>query len=118
MSIMEIRNAPAHIIKITHPAVNKIAELLAKENDNQLALRIAVKPGGCSGMSYEIYFDAETNPDDHQISLGTIKVRIDPTSANHLAGATLNYKDGLQDAGFSIDNPNAQSSCGCGASFS
>ena len=95
------------------------AELIAQEGDDQLALRVAVKAGGCSGMSYEIFFetDTDTEPEDHEVVFGTVKVRVDPASAPHLAGATLDYKDGLKDAGFHIENPNAQRSCGCGQSF-
>jgi len=84
---------------------------------DQLALRVAVKAGGCSGMSYEIFFDTDTDPEDHEAVFGTVKVRVDPASAPHIAGATLDYKDGLKDAGFHIENPNAQRSCGCGQSF-
>jgi len=122
MSTIEITNAPvikptAPVINLTDPAVVKVAELLAQEGDDQLALRVSVKPGGCSGMSYEIFFDTATEPDDYEVVFGTVKVRVDSASAPHLAGATLNYKDGLQGAGFNIENPNAKSSCGCGSSF-
>jgi iron-sulfur cluster assembly accessory protein len=75
-------------------------------------------PGGCSGFSYEMFFDTETSSDDHVTVAGSVIVQVDSASAPHLVGATLNYSDGLQGAGFSIDNPNAQRSCGCGQSFS
>ena len=106
------------VITLTDNAAAKVTELIAREGDDQLALRVAVKAGGCSGMSYEMFFDAEADPEDHEVVFGTVKVRVDPASAPHLAGATLEYKDGLTDAGFHIENPNAQRSCGCGQSFS
>ena len=116
MSTTEITTTP--VITLTDKATAKVAELLAQEGDDQMALRVAVKAGGCSGLSYEIFFDAETGPDDHLAMFGTVKVRVDAASAAHIAGATLEYNDGLQGAGFHIENPNAQRSCGCGSSFS
>ena len=115
MSTIEITTRP--IINLTENAVAKVAELLAREGDDQLALRIAVKAGGCSGFSYEIFFDADTDAEDHEAVFGTVKVRVDPASARHIAGATLEYRDGLQGDGFHIENPNAERSCGCGQSF-
>ena len=115
MSTIEVIAAP--VINLTDRAAAKVAELLAQEGDDQLALRVAVKAGGCSGMSYEIFFDTDTDPEDHEVVFGTVKVRVDPVSAPHLAGATLDYNDGLKDAGFKIENPNAQRACGCGQSF-
>ncbi|MCL4135526.1 UNVERIFIED_CONTAM: hypothetical protein GTU68_048620 [Idotea baltica] len=106
------------LLILTETATTKVAQLLAEESEEGLGLRVAVRPGGCSGFSYEMFFDTETTSDDHVITSGPVTVRVDAASAPHLVGATLNYKDGLQDAGFSIDNPNAQSSCGCGQSFS
>ena len=86
--------------------------------DRGLALRVAVRPGGCSGFSYEMYFDTERAADDLEEAFGEVRVVVDPSSAQLLEGATLDYKDGLNEAGFSIDNPNAQRTCGCGQSFS
>ncbi len=106
------------VITLTDDATAKVAQLLAEEADDQLALRVAVRAGGCSGFSYEMYFDSDTNSDDHVATFGTVTVTVDPASAEHLTGATLNYSDGIQGAGFTVDNPNAQSSCGCGQSFS
>ena len=105
-------------IALSDEAIAKVATLLAEENEPDLGLRVAVRPGGCSGFSYEMFFDTEVAPDDQVVTFGAVIVRIDAASAPHLVGATLNYSDGLQDAGFSIDNPNAQRSCGCGQSFS
>ena len=86
--------------------------------NDDLALRVAVRPGGCSGYSYEMFFDSEIVDDDIVRSYGDVKVVIDPESAGLMAGATLDYRDGLQDAGFHITNPNATRTCGCGSSFS
>jgi iron-sulfur cluster assembly accessory protein len=105
------------LIALSGDAVAHVAELLAEEADPDLGLRVAVRAGGCSGFSYEMFFDSEESPDDHVADFGPITIRVDAASAPHLTGATLNYSDGLQGAGFSIDNPNAQQSCGCGKSF-
>ena len=81
-------------------------------------LRVFVQGGGCSGFSYEMFFDTDIDAEDVLSTFGEVKVVVDPSSAQLLTGATLDYKDGLQGAGFSIDNPNAQRTRGCGNSFS
>lgn len=106
------------MITLTEQAVSKVDELITAEGDEGLALRVAVRPGGCSGFSYEMFFDTDRAADDLVKSFGRVEVVVDPSSAQLLEGATLDYKDGLQDAGFAIDNPNAQRTCGCGQSFS
>ena len=106
------------MITLTQDATVKVGELLANENESDLALRVAVRPGGCSGVSYEMYFDTEKANDDVETTYGDVRGVVDPSSAQLLTGATLDYKDGLNEAGFSIDNPNAQRTCGCGQSFS
>lgn len=106
------------VITVTDSAASKVAELITAEGDDSLALRVAVRPGGCSGFSYEMFFDSDIADDDVTSETGGVKVVVDPSSAQLLTGATLDYKDGLQQAGFSIDNPNAQRTCGCGSSFS
>lgn len=106
------------MITLTESAASKVAELLEAEGEPGLALRVAVRPGGCSGFSYEMFFDSDISPDDVTAEYGGVKVVVDPSSAPLLQGATLDYKDGLQQAGFSINNPNAQRTCGCGQSFS
>lgn len=106
------------IFRLTDSAVGKVKSLLAEEGQPGLFLRVAVRPGGCSGFSYEMYFDAEQAADDEMVDWDGVKVAIDPASAPLLRGAELDYKDGLQGAGFAINNPNAQRSCGCGQSFS
>jgi iron-sulfur cluster assembly accessory protein len=104
-------------IALTDVATTKVAELLAQEGE-ALALRVAVKPGGCSGYSYEMFFDSEVADDDVVRMYDEVKVVVDPASAELLTGATLDYSDGLQGAGFHITNPNATRTCGCGSSFS
>jgi iron-sulfur cluster assembly accessory protein len=106
------------VITLTDNAASKVAELISAEGDEGLALRVAVRPGGCSGFSYEMFFDSEIASDDVTAEKEGVRVVVDPSSAQLLSGATLDYKDGLQQAGFSIDNPNAQRTCGCGSSFS
>lgn len=106
------------MITLTDQASDKVSELINAENEEGLALRVAVRPGGCSGFSYEMYFDTDIVEGDATATFGEVQVVVDPSSAMLLDGATLDYSDGLQSAGFSIDNPNAQRSCGCGQSFS
>ncbi|MGC8511894.1 MAG: iron-sulfur cluster insertion protein ErpA [Acidimicrobiales bacterium] len=105
-------------ITLTDPAVAKVAELIEAEGNPELALRVAVRPGGCSGFSYEMFFDSDVAPDDVSYGYGSVRVVVDPASADLLVGATLDFKDGLTGAGFSINNPNATRTCGCGNSFS
>ena len=106
------------MITLTDNASLKVKELIAQEGQDGLMLRVAVRPGGCSGFSYEMFFDADIASDDTAHEFGAVRVVVDPASAQLLTGATLDYKDGLQGAGFAIDNPNAQKTCGCGQSFS
>ena len=106
------------MITLTDNAAGKVKELITAEGDDALALRVAVRPGGCSGFSYEMFFDTDVAADDQTADYDGVKVVVDASSVMLLEGATLDYKDGLQDAGFAIDNPNAQRTCGCGQSFS
>ena len=105
-------------VNLTDAATAKVAQLLAEEDVDGLALRVAVRPGGCSGFSYEMFFDADVAEDDVVREFGTVKVVVDPGSADLLKGSTLDYSDGLQGAGFHVTNPNATRTCGCGSSFS
>jgi iron-sulfur cluster assembly accessory protein len=105
-------------VTLTDSAVTKIGALLAEEGNDSLALRVSVKPGGCSGYSYEMYFDSDFADDDVVREFGAVKVVVDPETAAMIKGATLDYQDGLQGAGFHISNPNATRTCGCGSSFS
>lgn len=106
------------MIALTDKAASKVSELITAEGDQSLALRVAVRPGGCSGFSYDMFFDTEIADDDLKVEQGGVRVVVDPSSAMLLEGATLDYADGLTQAGFSINNPNAQRTCGCGQSFS
>ena len=106
------------MITLTDTAAVKVRDLIEAEGEENLALRVAVRPGGCSGFSYEMFFDSEVVDDDVTLDYEGVKVVVDPSSAQLLEGATLDYKDGLNQAGFSINNPNAQRTCGCGQSFS
>ncbi|MHB1598642.1 MAG: iron-sulfur cluster insertion protein ErpA [Acidimicrobiales bacterium] len=122
---MSIATSPVQIgrrpgpVTLTDAATRKVSELLADEaGSDGLALRVAVRPGGCSGYSYDMFFDAEIAEDDVVRMFAGVKVAVDPESAELLKGATLDYRDGLQGAGFHITNPNATKTCGCGSSFS
>lgn len=106
------------MLTLTDTASIKVKELIKAEGDESLALRVAVRPGGCSGYSYEMYFDKDFTPDDTVADEDGVRVVVDAASAPLLKGASLDYKDGLQGAGFAINNPNATRSCGCGQSFS
>lgn len=109
------------MITLTDSAAAKVKELLKAEEAEELALRVAVRPGGCSGYSYEMFFEPDIAVDDQQAQFGpdgSVKVVVDPQSAQLLTGATLDYKDGLDASGFAITNPNASRTCGCGQSFS
>ncbi len=114
---MSIGRRPSPVT-LSDTAAVKVAELLAQEGNPDLALRVAVRAGGCSGYSYEMFFDSEIADDDVLRSFGEVKIVVDPESAELLKGSTLDYKDGLQDAGVHISNPNATRTCGCGSSFS
>ena len=110
------------MITLTDAATRKVKELLEAEGATDLALRVAVRPGGCSGFSYEMFFDGDIAADDQKAQFvaadASVQVVVDPQSAQLLEGATLDYKDGLNQAGFAITNPNATRTCGCGNSFS
>jgi iron-sulfur cluster assembly protein/iron-sulfur cluster insertion protein len=103
---------------LTDAAAAKIKSLLEAEDTSDLSLRVAVRPGGCSGFSYEMFFDADVADDDVKTNQGGVQVVVDPASMEHLGGAELDYRDGLQGSGFHISNPNASRTCGCGQSFS
>jgi iron-sulfur cluster assembly accessory protein len=109
------------VIALTDTAAAKVKQLLESEDAADLALRVAVRPGGCSGYSYEMFFEPYITAEDELGTFGDdglVKVVVDPASAQLLVGATLDYKDGLDQSGFAITNPNATRSCGCGQSFS
>ena len=109
---------PKGVIILTDAAAAKVKGILEEEAQPDLALRVAVRPGGCSGFSYEMFFDSEIASDDLSTEYDGVKVVVDPASAAHLEGATLDYKEGLMNSGFAINNPNTSRTCGCGQSFS
>src|SRR6202051_2149368 len=98
VSSVSINRRPS-VITLTDGAVAKVTDLLAQEGNDALALRVAVRPGGCSGYSYEMFFDSELSEDDVVTTQGSVKVVVDPASAELLKGANLEYTDGLQGAG-------------------
>lgn len=118
MQLLTIKSsAPQRPILLTDSAVAKVKALLSSEEDDDLGLRVAVRPGGCSGFSYEMFFDSDVEEEDIVIDFDGLRVLVDPQSAKRITGATLDYREGLMEAGFSIDNPNVTRSCGCGNSF-
>ena len=106
------------MIEITKSAQDKIQDLLLEENKPNVNLRTFVQGGGCSGFQYGFTFDEEQNEDDFEFPVGTFKVLVDAMSMQYLQGATIDYKEDLMGASFAIRNPNAQTTCGCGSSFS
>ena len=104
------------MVTITNIAAGKIQEL-AKEEENALGLRVYVKGGGCSGYQYGMAFESKLSDDDTVIEKDNIKVILDSQSAPLLSGAEIDYVDSLQGSGFSVKNPNAKKTCGCGSSF-
>jgi iron-sulfur cluster insertion protein len=106
------------MIEISPSAKIKIQDLLSEENNPNLKLRTFVQGGGCSGFSYGFTFDDIQNDDDFEIDCGAWKILIDAMSMQYLSGAVIDYTESLNGSQFSIKNPNAQSTCGCGSSFS
>ncbi len=103
---------------LTDSAAAKVKELMSKEeNAEEIALRIAVQPGGCSGMRYALFFDDRQLEGDKSVDVSGVPVRVDKKSAPYLRGTKIDWVDSLQGAGFAIDNPNAQNTCACGDSF-
>jgi len=112
-----ITDAPATGIVLTQVAATKVAALLAQEGRDDLKLRVAVQPGGCSGLRYQLYFDDRALDGDTITEFGGVKVVTDKMSTPYLTGASIDFVDTIEKQGFTIDNPNAQGSCACGDSF-
>lgn len=110
--------AAAHEVRLTPTAQEKVASLLAQEGRDDLRLRIAVQPGGCSGLIYQLYFDERLLPSDAVQRFGDVEVVVDEMSVPYLDGASIDFEDTIQKQGFTIDNPVAAGSCACGDSFS
>lgn len=106
------------MIELNPSAVTKLKELIAEENNPALKLRVFVQGGGCSGMQYGFSFDEESHDDDFSMEFDGVSLLVDSMSAQYLQNAKINYKEDNMGASFSIDNPQAVTSCGCGSSFS
>jgi iron-sulfur cluster insertion protein len=106
------------MITITDNAIAKIQEIISEESNPALKLRVFVQGGGCSGMQYGFTLDEIANDDDWTLDVNGVNILVDSMSGGYLQGAEIDYKDDLMGASFSIKNPNAQTTCGCGSSFS
>lgn len=107
------------MITLSEKAVNEVKRLISEQNlSEETGLRMGVRGGGCSGLSYNLNFDTEQKETDRVFDCSGVKIVIDSKSFLYLAGTTLDYTDGLNGSGFTFDNPNATQSCGCGSSFS
>lgn len=114
---MEEQLEQPQLVKMAPGAIAKIKELIAEENNPNLKLRMFVSGGGCSGMQYGFTFEEEVNEDDFNLEFDGIHLLIDSMSSQYLHGAEVDYTESLQGSQFSIKNPNAQTTCGCGSSF-
>jgi iron-sulfur cluster assembly accessory protein len=109
--------SPADGILLTTAAADKVRALLDSEGRDDLALRVAVQPGGCSGLRYQLFFDERSLDGDTLADFDGVKVVVDRMSAPYLIGAEIDFVDTIEKQGFTIDNPNATGSCACGDSF-
>jgi iron-sulfur cluster assembly accessory protein len=108
----------AHGVSLTDTAAEKVHSLLVQEGRDDLRLRVAVQPGGCSGLIYQLYFDERLLDGDATVEFGDgVEVVVDKMSVPYLDGASIDFEDTIQKQGFTIDNPNASGSCACGDSF-
>ncbi len=110
--------AKAHGVVLTDQAAAKVKSLIDQEGRDDLRLRVAVQPGGCSGLIYQLFFDARLMEDDLVVDFDGVELIVDKMSTPYLDGATVDFEDTIQKQGFTIDTPNAQGSCACGDSFS
>jgi iron-sulfur cluster assembly accessory protein len=108
---------PTHEVALTEVAAGKVRSLLEQEGRTDLRLRVAVQPGGCSGLIYQLYFDERMLDGDAVRDFDGVEVIVDKMSVPYLAGATIDFEDTISKQGFTIDNPNAAGSCACGDSF-
>ncbi|AXT84692.1 iron-sulfur cluster insertion protein ErpA [Aeromicrobium sp. A1-2] len=112
-----VETAPATEVTLSEGAAEKVSSLLAQEGRDDLSLRIAVQPGGCSGLRYQLFFDERSLDGDQIFEFGGVKVVVDRMSLPYLGGATIDFVDTIEKQGFTIDNPMATGSCACGDSF-
>ena len=110
-------DAPTTSVALTENAAVKVRALLDQEGRDDLRLRVAVQPGGCSGLQYQLFFDERTLDGDLELDLNGVPVVVDRMSAPYLGGATIDFTDTIEQQGFTIDNPNAGGGCACGNSF-
>jgi iron-sulfur cluster assembly accessory protein len=109
--------APATSLVLTETAAVKVRDLLDQEGRDDLRLRVAVQPGGCSGLQYQLFFDERSLDGDLELDVHGVPVVVDRMSAPYLGGATIDFTDTIEQQGFTIDNPNASGGCACGNSF-
>ena len=114
---MDIQIKSSRAVLATDNAVKKLVQLKSEETSEDSFLRMGVKPGGCSGYSYEMFFDTDKFDGDVIEEYDGVNIVVDGQSLEHIKGATLDYKEGLMETGFSIDNPNVSRTCGCGNCF-
>jgi iron-sulfur cluster assembly accessory protein len=108
---------PAHRVTLTEAAADKARRLIERDGTPGMKLRMAVQPGGCSGLRYELFFDDRTLAGDEVVEFDGVPLVVDQMSKPYVDGATIDYRDTIEKQGFSIDNPNAGNSCACGDSF-
>ena len=110
-------SAKPHGVGLSTAAADKVRSLLSQEDRDDLRLRVAVQPGGCSGLIYQLYFDERVLDGDAIVDFDGVEVIVDKMSVPYLDGSSIDFEDTIQKQGFTIDNPNAQGSCACGDSF-
>ncbi|MDT5105095.1 MAG: hypothetical protein QOI25_2608 [Mycobacterium sp.] len=113
----EATTTTTHGVVLTDAAASKAKALLDQEGRDDLALRIAVQPGGCAGLKYNLFFDDRTMDGDLNADFGGVRLTVDRMSAPYVTGATIDFVDTIEKQGFTIDNPQATGSCACGDSF-
>lgn len=113
----EVEGFKTHHVELSEPASQKVSSLLEQEGRTDLRLRVAVQPGGCSGLIYQLYFDERILDGDTLREFDGVEVVVDKMSVPYLEGATIDFEDSISKQGFTIDNPNAGGSCACGDSF-
>lgn len=114
---MTVQEETTQGVVLTDGAASKVKNLLDQEGRDDLALRVAVQPGGCSGLRYQLFFDERTLDGDVVTDFSGVNVVVDRMSAPYLGGAKIDFVDSIEKQGFTIDNPNAGGSCACGDSF-
>ena len=115
---VELTTAPVtESLSLTETAAIKVRALLDQEGRDDLRLRVAVQPGGCSGLQYQLFFDERALDGDIEVERGGVPLVVDRMSAPYLVGATIDFTDTIEQQGFTIDNPNAGGGCACGNSF-